>query len=153
MSTIRRTAVYTKQQARGTNGRSACLWCDGDITDKTRSTFCRKACAEEFYIRTRPQHARLRVFERDRGICAGCGVDVFEGLQFARTRRSRGTGDLWQADHINPVVEGGGECGLDNLRTLCTKCHKAATAQLRKRMALPAPSEPHPKRTQAPVQP
>lgn len=32
-------------------------------------------------------------------------------------------GDFWNADHINPVVEGGGGCDLDNLRTLCVPCH------------------------------
>ena len=36
----------------------------------------------------------------------------------------------WNADHIVPVCEGGGECGLDNLRTLCVKCHKKETAKL-----------------------
>jgi hypothetical protein len=41
---------------------------------------------------------------------------------------------LWDMDHIKPVIEGGGECGMDNLRTLCIKCHKAETAKLRKRM-------------------
>ena len=40
---------------------------------------------------------------------------------------------LWDADHILPVVEGGGECDLENIRTLCLKCHRAATAELRKR--------------------
>jgi 5-methylcytosine-specific restriction enzyme A len=42
---------------------------------------------------------------------------------------------LWQADHILPVVEGGGECGLDNYRTLCVGCHKRETAALAKRRA------------------
>ncbi len=28
-------------------------------------------------------------------------------------------GPEWEVDHVVPVVEGGGECGLDNLRTLC----------------------------------
>jgi 5-methylcytosine-specific restriction enzyme A len=37
---------------------------------------------------------------------------------------------LWQADHIKPVVEGGGGCGLYNYRTLCLRCHKGATAEL-----------------------
>ena len=36
-------------------------------------------------------------------------------------------GGLWDADHIIPVVKGGGQCGLDNLRTLCIKCHKNET--------------------------
>jgi 5-methylcytosine-specific restriction enzyme A len=139
MSTTRKTATYTKQQARGTNGRGACLWCDGDILDATRSTFCGKQCAEEFYIRSRPNHARLRVFERDRGVCAICHINVFAGT--GRTPRSRGTGDLWQADHINAVIEGGGECGLDNLRTLCTKCHLSVTNELRTRLRSPAVGE------------
>lgn len=38
---------------------------------------------------------------------------------------------LWEADHIVPVVHGGGgACGLDNLRTLCRACHHRETAQL-----------------------
>lgn len=36
----------------------------------------------------------------------------------------------WDADHIVPVVEGGGICGLENYRTLCLKCHRQATAEL-----------------------
>lgn len=39
-------------------------------------------------------------------------------------------GDFWQADHINPVCEGGGECDLDNYRTLCTICHEKETKKL-----------------------
>ncbi len=41
---------------------------------------------------------------------------------------------LWQADHIIPVSEGGGQCGLDNIRTLCLACHDIETAKLRKRL-------------------
>ena len=41
----------------------------------------------------------------------------------------------WDADHIVPVVEGGGECGLDNYRTLCHPCHKRVTAELAARRA------------------
>jgi len=40
---------------------------------------------------------------------------------------------LWDADHILPVAEGGGECDLDNIRTLCLRCHRVVTAQLRER--------------------
>ena len=36
-------------------------------------------------------------------------------------------GGLWDADHIIPVKNGGGCCGLDNLRTLCIPCHKNIT--------------------------
>ena len=41
---------------------------------------------------------------------------------------------FWGADHITPVSEGGGECGLDNLRTLCVICHRKATSELNKRL-------------------
>lgn len=41
----------------------------------------------------------------------------------------------WNADHIKPVVEGGGSCGLDNIRTLCIPCHKRVTAELAARRA------------------
>lgn len=37
---------------------------------------------------------------------------------------------LWEADHIRAIIEGGGECGLDNLRTACLPCHKQATREL-----------------------
>ena len=49
-----------------------------------------------------------------------------------RGRRRYG---IWDADHIQAVVEGGGECGLDNYRTLCCRCHKGETAKLRKKLA------------------
>lgn len=42
---------------------------------------------------------------------------------------------LWEADHIVPVIEGGGECGLAGLRTLCTACHLRETRALRRRLA------------------
>jgi 5-methylcytosine-specific restriction endonuclease McrA len=45
-------------------------------------------------------------------------------------------GDFWQADHIKAVAEGGGDAGLDNLRTLCTPCHQVETERLRGRLKL-----------------
>jgi 5-methylcytosine-specific restriction protein A len=41
---------------------------------------------------------------------------------------------IWDADHVVPVAEGGGECDLSNLRTLCLKCHRLCSAQLRSRL-------------------
>jgi len=41
----------------------------------------------------------------------------------------------WEADHIVPVIEGGGQCGLENYRTLCLSCHRKETAALAKRRA------------------
>lgn len=44
-------------------------------------------------------------------------------------------GSLWEMDHIVPVSEGGGLCGLDNLRTLCVPCHRDKTAALAAKQA------------------
>ena len=44
-------------------------------------------------------------------------------------------GHTWEADHIIPVVEGGGLCGLQNYRTLCLACHRKETAALARRRA------------------
>lgn len=49
----------------------------------------------------------------------------------------KGRPSLWEMDHEKPVVEGGGACGLENLRTLCVWCHKGETAKLRRRLAGP----------------
>lgn len=42
---------------------------------------------------------------------------------------------LWEMDHVVPVAEGGGSCGLDNLQTLCWACHGRETAKLAARRA------------------
>lgn len=44
-------------------------------------------------------------------------------------------GHNWEADHVEPVAEGGGGCGLAGYRTLCLPCHKAETAALAARRA------------------
>ena len=44
------------------------------------------------------------------------------------------TPPLWEADHVIPVAEGGGCCGLENYRTLCVPCHRGQTRELRARM-------------------
>lgn len=59
--------------------------------------------------------------------------------------------NLWQADHIKPVAEGGGACDLDNIQTLCTPCHKRKTAEQARRAALARrgidPNAPDPQTT------
>lgn len=94
-----------------------CTWC-GQKVPKGRVTWCSDECVDDFQIRCQPTVATRKVWERDRGICAICGVTA-----------------PWQADHIVPVVEGGGLCDLSNYRTLCRPCHKRETAALRKRLA------------------
>lgn len=65
--------------------------------------------------RRRVTERRRRWADRLRALLAESGYDL---------RRS-----LWEADHIVPVVLGGGP-EPENLRTLCQVCHKAETAKL-----------------------
>lgn len=139
MSQTRRSrGGWAGKLPKGPNGRNLCRQCGTEVPIG-RQTFCSKQCVHDWRIRTDPNYVRQAVFERDNGICALCHVDVFENAFHrngsARRRKARGSGDLWQADHITPVIEGGGECGIDNLRTLCTACHRRETAALRKRLA------------------
>jgi hypothetical protein len=54
------------------------------------------------------------------------------GMEWVNTH-ARST--FYDIDHINPVVEGGHQCGEENLRLLCLGCHRKETAELRKRLA------------------
>jgi 5-methylcytosine-specific restriction enzyme A len=133
----------------GENGRPLCRWCHLEILAKRRRTFCSEFCVHQWKLRSDPGYLREQVFLRDRGLCAACGTDTLAAMR--RLKRSRGTArtealanwglrsvsqrrTLWDADHILPVAEGGGQCDLDNLRTLCLPCHREATAQLRLRL-------------------
>jgi len=123
--------------------RGLCRWC-GSAVPKGRFTFCGDACVHEWKLRTDPGYLRAQVFARDHGVCAQCGIDT-EALRQDKRRldyRARrqfekdwgGRRNLWDADHIMPVAEGGGECDLANMRTLCLLCHRQATAALRVRL-------------------
>lgn len=132
---------------RGENGRPLCRWCNLEVP-RRRRTFCSDWCVHEWKVRTDPGYLRDQVFQRDRGACAICRVDTraayFELKRSRGTHRERLLGrwglrrisrkSLWDADHIVPVAEGGGECDLDNLRTLCLVCHRQQTLELRRRL-------------------
>ena len=145
----------------GPNGLPLCRWCDLEIIAKRRRTFCSDYCVHQWRLRTDPGYLRDQVFARDRGRCAACHIDTVAA--YAALRRARGPAraaglrlygmktissrrSLWDADHILPVAEGGGQCDIDNIRTLCLLCHRDATAQLRarlKRKEAPADSRGH----------
>jgi 5-methylcytosine-specific restriction enzyme A len=125
-----------------------CRWCKKPVLK--RRTFCSDECVHQWKIRSDPGYARNLVYKRDHGICAICGVDTqalrakIASMKWGWndafwkwswiTYRRVVCGSIWDMDHIIPVVEGGGECGLENLRTLCIPCHRQVTADLRKRM-------------------
>jgi 5-methylcytosine-specific restriction protein A len=126
-----------------------CRWCGLEVPAR-RFTFCSDWCVHEWRLRTDPGYLREQVFLRDRGVCAICKIDA--NSAYADLKRSRGVHrirllsqwglkriarkTLWDADHIVPVVEGGGECDLQNLRTLCLICHRQQTRELRLRLVL-----------------
>jgi len=124
--------------------RRPCRRCGADVP-KGRLTFCSEACVHEWKLRTDAGYLRAQVFARDRGVCAQCGLDTEalrkdkRKLDFAARRRfEKEWGKrrhFWDADHILTVAEGGGECDLTNMRTLCLKCHREVTAALRARLA------------------
>lgn len=134
---------------KGPNGRPLCRWCNLEVPPR-RFTFCSAWCVHEWKLRTDPGYLREQVFARDRGVCALCRVDT--RAAYFELRRARGTHrakllerwglkrmnrkTLWDADHIVPVAEGGGECDLENIRTLCLVCHRRATLELRLRLAV-----------------
>ncbi len=131
---------------KGPNGRALCRWCGLEVP-QGRLTFCSEYCVNEWRLRTDPGYLREQVFARDHGVCALCGADA--EAAWRHIRRLRGVGrlkalaewgltrmtrkSLWDADHILPVSEGGGECDLENIRTVCLKCHRRLTAELRQR--------------------
>ena len=139
--------VSASELPKGPNGRSLCRRCNLEVP-QGRRTFCSDVCVHEWRLRTDPSYLREKVFERDKGVCAKCAVDTvalrrhFLKLDYKSRHRfliewSLKDGmrkSLWDADHIIPVAEGGGECDLWNMRTLCLKCHRAVTDLLRDRL-------------------
>lgn len=136
-----------KQLPLGPNGRPLCRKCSGEILKGSgRRTFCSDSCVVEWKIRTQPEFAAEQVHARDKGVCMTCARDcdaLFRKIRVTkRARRKRRMEELglpayllrrrryWEVDHITPVVEGGGSCGLENLRTLCWECHRKVTREL-----------------------
>lgn len=141
----------SSKRPRGPNGRQLCRKCNVEVP-KGRITFCSEECIHEWKLRTQPGYVRDQIRKRDHGICVICKVDTIElkknffepnvsslynrmcrPEQYRKAKElgySPARNEWWDADHIVPVCEGGGECGLDNYRTLCQPCHKKVTAEL-----------------------
>ena len=131
-----------------------CRWC-GAKCEGRRRRWCSKGCDSEYLIRA--GFIEEPVKKRDKGICAICHIDADsiekQVKQWGRTvpydiylsfcRWLGMTRDpykrWWDIDHIIPVIEGGGCCGLDNLRTVCFMCHKEETKALAGRRAKAKP--------------
>ncbi|EFH49584.1 SNF2 domain-containing protein [Arabidopsis lyrata subsp. lyrata] len=113
--------------------------------------FCDLACYEDYRTRTSSRYIR----QIEHGICTNCELDCHQLVRrlrplplekrrtyinkvapelFARKNlletlvNEPTEGNAWHADHIIPVYQGGGECRLENMRTLCVACHANVTA-------------------------
>lgn len=152
------STAYASQKDQ--DGRKLCSRCLAPL-DGRRKRWCSDACVTDAMVHCNMQASRF-VFHRDRGVCAVCRLDVVslrrafklvvrsfgDPFSFQKDGRSDAIGRLcalgfspdtsrrwWEVDHVVPVIEGGGFCGLDGLRTLCLLCHRKATAELASRRA------------------
>lgn len=144
---------------RSASGNRLCRFCKTEVLPPRR-TFCSELCVHEWKIRSNNKYMRACLYERDLGICHLCSLDTrYQKIELENLIRSArlkyGTEllkdkelssrlleykltlkesfkSIWHADHIKPVSQGGGESGLDNLRTLCVKCHKDITKKLKR---------------------
>lgn len=122
--------------------------------------FCSKECFENHIQSKSSSSLRMAVFDRDRGVCEKCHLDChalvsrikclkphqripiveqlaprFTRAQKDKLARDAYEGSAWEADHILAVKDGGGECTIENMRTLCRKCHAENTKAQHKRWA------------------
>jgi 5-methylcytosine-specific restriction enzyme A len=146
VSTVRRRAVTADNWGkpdRNDIGEAICRWCRA-VVRAPRRTFCSDACVHEWKVRSSPGYVREKVWKRDAGVCRLCGFNVGKAERLWRRQKRRAVGrharqqwhaarPRWEADHIVPVADGGGECGLENYRLLCRDCHVQVTGEWRRR--------------------
>lgn len=136
-----------------------CAWCSGPLPQDAetwrRLECCSAACQEKHSVKTNNAAIRWQLFAVERGVCQICRLDAhalyervksmtpperqqeymrvgIKASQLMVHKPSEGL--FWQGDHIVPVSEGGGECDLSNLRTLCSTCHAKETKRLTSRL-------------------
>lgn len=135
--------VYSKSRFPKQIAPGTCRGCHQPVTAKRRKTWCSDACKKKYD----PYWVKRAVIERDKHICQICGLDI--RAAYVAWRKARpATGYFMQPawrewfkgkvkeeyDHIIPFCEGGATV-VENMRTLCQKCHRERTAQWRKERA------------------
>lgn len=120
---------------RRADGTWGCRGC-GEPIPKGRRTWCSRECSERF----NPQEVFIAVRKRDKDICVACGFDCDKEYRKWLTEKYRlrsvnySEYEAWknnrppiaEYDHIIPFSEGGLTV-LENIRTLCSDCHKLRT--------------------------
>ncbi|XP_027368431.1 DNA annealing helicase and endonuclease ZRANB3 [Abrus precatorius] len=132
-----------------------CLGTNAKTPEFFEDLFCNLVCYEEYRMRTSNRFVRQELFQIEHGVCTNCHLDCHKLVEHIRPlslERRREyidkvapqianrknmleklvndptEGNAWHADHIVPVYQGGGECKLENMRTLCVACHYDVTA-------------------------
>lgn len=127
---------------RNAAGEPICRWCR-TVVRPPRRTFCSDPCVHEWRVRTDLTYVREQVFARDQGTCQLCRTELRSAERRWRRqqppphdrtarRRWRHARPRWEADHVIPVADGGGDCGLENYRLLCRTCHVSVTTAWRR---------------------
>mmetsp|Transcript_28148 Transcript_28148/g.45196 ORF Transcript_28148/g.45196 Transcript_28148/m.45196 type:complete len:935 (-) Transcript_28148:1633-4437(-) len=134
-----------------------CVECNKQVPEQLRKSgvkaYCSFECYSKYSVKTNSTIIRRQLFELEHGICQICKEDIHKFYQTIKAltpperyqilleskfttskklQENPDEGDFWQADHINPVALGGGQCDMLNFRTLCTPCHKRETSKLRR---------------------
>ncbi|CAH9120943.1 unnamed protein product [Cuscuta epithymum] len=139
--------------------QSVCKKSNAKVPEYFEDLFCCLDCHEEYRLRTSCRYIRERLFQIEHGICTSCHLNCHKLVkhirpllhdkreehiqrvapQIAKHKKlleklvhDPNEGNAWHADHITPVYKGGGECLLENMRTLCVACHADVTAAQRK---------------------
>lgn len=128
------TGRFPVQQKKG-----HCRGCGASLP-KGRSGWCCRIC----YGRFEPAQVLISVRLRDKDVCSNCGYDskaerekwvkkCWEEKIHWRSHEatSKSTWKKPEYDHIKPFSEGGLTI-LENMRTLCSSCHKSRTAEWHK---------------------
>ncbi|KAF0907158.1 hypothetical protein E2562_015680 [Oryza meyeriana var. granulata] len=133
--------------------------------------FCGLTCFEVYRSRTSNRFLRHELSQIEHGICSKCKLDCCKLVKHIKPLRKEkreeyirnvapniasrlklldklvgepSEGNAWHADHIVPVYKGGGECTLENLRTLCVACHDEVTrAQQKERKEFTKKAKEH----------
>lgn len=108
---------YVRELRRREN-RKACWWCFGAVPSGCRTRCASPQCERQLNDLVYPGRLHRRVLREAKFKCAICLV-----------------GWAAETDHIIPVVRGG-TGDRDNLRALCTMCHKKETAELARKRAI-----------------
>lgn len=159
---LRRIDPFLRKQpwhfrGRNADGRKLCFCGCGRTVGKGRASSHSAECSDWWRSHSDFEWIKMQMEKRDKGVCAACGLDTHKlrarihGIKLRFQQRWRhshltrwllargweisGRKRWWDADHVVPVIEGGGGCTVDGYRTLCIPCHKRATAQLAARRA------------------